>query len=250
MGATFRQGRVTKEAGHRPWPLPDRPWLMGQSWERLLFAHWRVDPEALSRVMPANVEPDVFDGDAWIGVTPFMIKGLRMHATPALPRLSTFPELNVRTYTTVDGKPGIWFLSLDTRNPMAVPAARKLYRLPYHRAEQSVADIGEGLRFLSSRRGDETAAFEIDYRPTGPVFNAAPGSLDWFLTERYCLYTVDERLRVYRGDIHHPPWPLQPAEAEIRENTMAQPYGFDLSGDPLLHFAPLQDVVIWRLVRV
>jgi uncharacterized protein YqjF (DUF2071 family) len=244
----LRQRGVTGEAGHRPWPMPDRPWLIAQSWERLLFAHWRVDPEALARVLPPNIEPDVFDGSAWVGVTPFQIKGFRIHGTPPLPLVSNFPELNVRTYTTFDGKPGIWFLSLDTSNPLAVQGARRLYRLPYHRAAQSAEARGDGLRFESRRKGGE-AALEIDYRPTGPVFNAAPDSLEWFLAERYCLYTLDEQLRVHRGDIHHPPWPLQPAEADIGENTMARPYGIELEGDPLLHFAALQDVVIWRLER-
>jgi uncharacterized protein len=247
----FRQRRVKEVTEHRPWPMPRRRWLLGQSWERLLFAHWRVDPEALARVMPPNLEPDVFDGSAWIGVTPFMIKGFRIHGTPPVPPVSNFPELNVRTYTTVGGRPGIWFLSLDTSNPLAVWGARRLYRLPYHRAAQSAEARGEGLRFESSRRGDDAtpASLEIEYEPTGPVFNAAPGSLDWFLAERYCLYTVDEELRVYRGEIHHPPWPLQPARAEIAVNTMTAPLGIDLQGDPLLHFAALQDVVIWRLER-
>jgi hypothetical protein len=151
----------------------------------------------------------------------------------------------------VNGKPGIWFFSLDTNNPFAVQGARRLFRVPYHRSEQSAEEHGEGLRFKSRRKDGNAAAatFDADFRPTGALFNATPGSLEWFLAERYCLYTVDEQLRVYRGDIHHPPWPLHPAEAEIRENTMARPLGLELEGPPLLHFAPLQDVVVWHLER-
>ena len=161
--------------------------------------------------------------------------------------MSTFLELNVRTYVTVGGKPGVLFFSLDAASALAVQAARRYYRLPYFRARMSAERVGSSIDYSSERRASAPGRFVFKgrYGPTGDVFQAKPGSLEYFLAERYCLYTVDEG-RVFRGEIHHPPWPLQPAEADIGVNTMA-PDGIEASGEPLLHFARRQDVVIWSL---
>ena len=242
------QARSLRETDHRPWPLPDRPWLMGQTWESLLFAHWRVEPERLARVVPPQLPLDVRDGAAWIGVTPFLVRSLRLHGTPPVPLASSFPEVNVRTYVTVGGKPGIHFLSLDAASRLAVLSARRAYRLPYFFARMSVDRSGDEVRYASERasRDGEPAELRVHYGPAGGRFEAVPGSLEWFLAERYCLYTLDERQRVHRADIHHPPWPLQPAQARFEANTMASPFGLALEGDPLLHLAGRQDVAIWR----
>jgi uncharacterized protein len=217
---------------------------MRQSWQRLAFLHWRVDAALLSALLPRTIEPDTFDGSAWIGVTPFVVRGLRLRYIPPLPLLSHFPELNVRTYVTRNGRPGIWFLSLDTPNVPAVIGARRAYRLPYHRARIDV-DEGDEVRYRLDRAGE--ARFSATYRPAGPVYNAAPGSFEQFAAERYCLYTVDAGLRPLRADIHHAPWPLQAASAELELNTMARPYGIELDGEPVVHYAHRQDVVIWAL---
>jgi uncharacterized protein YqjF (DUF2071 family) len=220
---------------------------MGQTWNDLLFAHWRVPVETMRTHVPPELPVDTFDGDAWIGVTPFQLAGLRLIAMPPIPRLSTFLELNVRTYVTVAGKPGILFFSLDAASALAVRAARRFYRLPYFRARMSATRAGTSIGYSSDRIGSAAGRFVFRgrYRPTGEVFQARPASLEYFLTERYCLYTVEDG-RVFRGEIHHPPWPLQPAEAEIAANTMPPP-GIETSGEPLLHFAGRQDVVIWSL---
>ncbi len=236
------------ETGHRPWPLPDRPWVQGQTWLDLLFAHWSLPVEALRAAMPAELPVDTFDGRAWLGITPFEVSGLRARGTPPVPRLSRFAETNVRTYTTIDGKPGIHFFSLDAASALAVAGARATYRLPYHRAEMAIERAGGEIRYRT-RRAKPEAELVARYRPDGPVFQAQPGTLEHFLTERYCLYVVDERQRIRRADIHHPPWPLQPAVADIERNTMTAPYGIELVGDPLLHFAARQDVLIWPLGR-
>jgi uncharacterized protein len=217
---------------------------MGQSWERLAFLHWRVAADALADVLPPGIEPDEFDGSAWVGVTPFEVHSFRLRRTLPVPLISTFPEINVRTYVTSEGKPGIWFMSLDTSNWLAVRAARKAYRLPYHHARQAVGRSGDSIEFTSQR---SDACFAGRYRPTGPVSEAEPGSFQHFMAERYCLYTVDEQLQLLRGDIHHRPWPLQPAEVEITTNSMARPYGIELNGEPRAHYAERVDVVFWRL---
>ncbi|HET6549278.1 MAG TPA: DUF2071 domain-containing protein [Solirubrobacter sp.] len=234
------QARATRAVAHRPWPLPDRPWLMGQTWEDLLFMHWRVPEAELRRVVPEQLPIDAFDGGAWLGVTPFEVRALRLRRLPPLAR---FPELNVRTYATVGGRAGIFFFSLDAARRDAVLGARLAYRLPYFHARMAIAREQGTIRYRSRRPGAEFAAA---YEPCGAARAPAPGSLEHFLTERYCLYTVD-RGRVLRADIHHAPWPLQPARADVAVNTMAP---VALRGEPLLHFARRQDVVIWPLSAV
>jgi uncharacterized protein len=247
-----RQTASIRQRDHRPWPVPRRPWFMGQSWLDLLFAHWALAPSALESRVPEPLELDTFEGRAWIGITPFVVSGLRLAPTPPVPYLSKFPEINFRTYVSLHGKPGIYFFSLDAASRFAVSTARRLYRLPYFLAEMS-ADRSDGRVEYGSKRVDErghAARFEGRYGPIGPPVAARPGSLEYFLTERYCLYTLDEGAKPLRADIHHPPWPLQPAEAEIAVNTMAPP-GFALPEQPpLLHFAARQDVLLWRTRRV
>jgi uncharacterized protein len=246
--AARRQKDGLDETGHRPWPLPEeKPWVMGQTWENLLFAHWRVAIEDLERVVHPKIPIDTFDGSAWIGITPFTVTGLHLRGTPPPPGSSSFHEINVRTYATVDGKPGIYFLSLDAASRAAVHAARTVYRVPYFHAEIEADDQDEQIRYRSDRKHDPPAAFTAEYRPTGAAYTAEPGTFDHWATERYCLYTLDDDQRIHRGEIHHPPWPLQGATAEIARNTMTAPYGIELAGDPILHFAQRQDVVFWPL---
>ena len=222
---------------------------MAQSWERLLFAHWRVPVAALRPVVHPSIPIDEFDGSAWIGVTPFRVVGARPHGAPPPPLASSFLECNVRTYATIDGRPGIWFISLDAESRAAVHGARRLWRLPYFLADMAAEPRGEGVDYRTDRVAPDgpEAGFEATYAPAGPEFNARAGTLEHFLTERYCLYTLDHRQRVHRSDIHHPPWPLQPAEADVRRNTMGRQVGLDLDGEPILHFAARQDVLIWRI---
>jgi uncharacterized protein len=248
LQAPARQSSSLGEVAHRPWPLPDSSWVMGQTWEDLLFAHWRAPPDSLRALLPSGLELDLFEDEAWIGITPFAVSALRMRGLPPLPFVSSFLELNTRTYVTAGGKPGIWFFSLDASSELAVEGARRGYKLPYFRADMR-ADWRQGWLRYESRRHDsrgQPAAFGGRYRPNGEEIDADPRSLAYFLTERYCLYAVDEG-RLKRAEIHHRPWPLQPAEAVIEENTMP-PAGVNLlDDDPLLHFSARQDVVIWPL---
>jgi uncharacterized protein len=243
------QQRALLELDHRPWPLPDRPWLMGQTWLDLLFAHWRVEPEQIDRLLPPPLSAQRRDGSAWLGVTPFLVSGLRARGTPPLPWLSRFLELNVRTYVEVDGKPGIYFFSLDAARRAAVFAARRGYRLPYFHASMRAERGGTAVRYTSERRDQAgpPASFRGEY---GPVGDVTDDPLARWLAERYCLYVVDDEGTVLRGDIHHPPWPLRPAEGEISAQGMATPLGIELEGEPLLHFSGRQDVVLWALASV
>ena len=233
------QARSLEETSHRPWAVKDEPWLMGQTWENLLFAHWRVPHDELRPHVPAPLELEEHDGSAWIGLTPFRVAGLRLRGVPPLPRLSSFLELNCRTYVTKDDRPGIWFFSLDASSRLAVEAARLIYRIPYRHAtiERS------GSRFTAKRHG-AAATFQARYSAAGDVFQAEPGTLEHFLAERYCLY--GDRGHV-RADIHHAPWPLQPADATVKEHRIAPVL---LEGEPICHFARRQDVVVWKPERV
>ena len=216
---------------------------MAQTWDQLLFAHWRVDTAALSRHLPDALEVEQYDGSAWLGITPFEITGLRARGTFPLPLVSTFRELNVRTYVTDGAKSGIWFFSLDASSGLAVEAGRRLYKLPYFRADIRL-ERRSGRVFYECVRNEATA-FSGAYRPAGEVLPPETESLEHFLTERYCLYSA-ERDRLYRAEIHHPPWPLQPAEASIDLNSMA-PDGIELEGEPVLHYSARQDALIWPL---
>jgi len=222
---------------------------MAQSWHDLLFAHWPV-PEAILRPrIPAQLAIDTFDGRGWLGVVPFRMSGVRLRGTSRIPWLSAFPELNVRTYVVADGKPGVWFFSLDAGNAIAVAIARAWFHLPYFRARMSCQESHGWIEYASERthRGAASGGWQGRYRPLGEAFSAECGSFEHFLTERYCLYAAAREGGVFRGEIHHAPWPLQAAEAEARKNTMAEAAGFTLPADqPLLHFSKRQDVVVWR----
>lgn len=226
------------------------------SWHDLLFMHWPVPASALRSFIPAPLRLDTFDGQAWVAVVPFRMTGIRPRGLPAMPYVGAFAELNVRTYVTdADGRhAGVWFFSLDAANPVAVRAARWTFFLPYFDARMNVvAAANEEIVYRSTRthRGAAKAEFVARYRPTGKPYTSEPGSLEHWLTERYSLYSVSPRGHIYRGDIQHEPWPLQPAEAEVRRNTMTDWLGITLpSTPPLLHFAETLHVHAWRLRRV
>jgi len=239
-----------KEQAHRPWPIPERPWTWRQSWENLLFAHWAVPIETIRPLVSDRLEIDTFEGRTYVGVVPFRMAGVTRRPFPPMPWLSAFPELNVRLYVKHGGKPGVFFLSLDAGNPVAVWAARTFFHLPYFWSRMS--DIGDstiGHKFLSERRiGPRSARFRATYRPVGEVFEPAPGSLEEFLVERYCLYTTRPDGRLMRGEVHHAPWPLQRAEAEIDCRELLASHGLK-TGDEMPHllFTRGVQVVLWSL---
>jgi uncharacterized protein YqjF (DUF2071 family) len=242
--------QILDDVAHRPWPLPDGPWFMTQSWHDLLFAHWPVDARSLQEKLPAGLPLDTFEGQAWIGVVPFHMTNVAPRGVPSIPFVSSFIELNVRTYVTLNGKPGVYFFSLDANSSLAVAAARTLFHLPYYEATMAVETSGAEVSYSSRRRTrmEGVAEFSARYRPIGPVQLPVRGTIEHFLTERYCLYTVDDTFHARRLEIHHSPWPLQVAEATITMNTMADAAGIRLpSTAPLLHFARRQDMVAWAM---
>ena len=239
---------IEEAVAHRPWPLPRTPWVLFQSWQDLLFAHWSVDPELLRPRIPAPLELDLHDGKAWIGITPFRIEGFRPRGLPTLGPLSAFPELNLRTYVRSAGQGGIFFFSLDAGSAAAVLGARTLFRLPYRNADMGIQEEEGRVRFTSVRP-DGAAAFRATYGPVDHAFQAQPGTVEHFLVERYALFTVLRDGGVLKSEIHHRPWPLQPAQGEVDGAALAAAEDVPLpTGEPLLHFSRRQDTLIWSPV--
>lgn len=279
---------------HRPWPLPDGQWAMTQTWNDLLFMHYAVEPAVLRALVPDVLTLDLYEGNAWLSITPFWISNLRPPGLPSVPVVSRFPELNVRTYATYEGKPGVYFFSLDAGSLSAVWGARMFYRLPYWhaamkvkvraaaaRADESevlidaspsavssrsaspIADVGypgredhvteleySCRRIHGPKAGKQMPQFRGVYAPLRPIKRATPGSLSEFLAERYCLYAWN-RGRLYRAEIHHLPWPLQMADADLEINTMAAPAGIPLPERPdLMQFSRSIKVLIWGPERL
>jgi uncharacterized protein YqjF (DUF2071 family) len=222
-------------------------------WNHLLFAHWAVDPEVLRPLIPAGLEVDTFEGQAWVGVVPFWITGLRARGLPAVPGTANFNEINVRTYVRGGGRAGVWFFSLDADNVLAVLGARLLFHLPYFNARITRAVRGERVRYHSRRLhpGAPVVAFAAAYGPTGATFVPQVGSLEYWLTARYRLFSRDGRGRLYRAEIRHAPWALQPGWAEIRQNTMATGQGIAVPDSlPLLHYSRRLRAYFWPLENV
>jgi len=219
---------------------------MKQTWHDLLFAHWPVSSAQIRPLVPAQLTLDTFDGQCWVGVIPFRMSGIRARHLPPIPSFSAFPELNLRTYVTCQGKPGVFFFSLDAGSRAAVWAARKFYHLPYFHADMSSHEQNGLIRY-SSRRITTPAKLRATYKPVAEIRQRKKGTIEHWLTERYCLYTVHQST-VYRCDIHHLPWPLQDAEADLQLNTIAAASQIALPDTPpLLHFAKRLEVLIWPL---
>ena len=242
---------------------------MKQTWNDLLFAHWPIPIAQLRPLVPDGLVIETFDGQCWIGVVPFWMSEIRGRGLPTVPGFSHLPELNVRTYVSYRGKAGVYFFSLDITSHLAVWGARTFYHLPYFHAAMDCREQGGRILYSSernnspgahtrsprSRRGrrrpplHKPAEFVGSYGPIGPPRIRDKGSLEDFLTARYCLYTVHEN-QIYRCDIHHLPWPLQDAEARIERNTMAASAQIDSPDSaPLLHFSKKLEVLIWPLCR-
>jgi uncharacterized protein YqjF (DUF2071 family) len=226
--------------------MPSGPWIMVQRWHDLMFAHWEVAPSQLRPLVPSQVELDLFQGRAYVAVTPFRMSGVRPRLVPPVPGLSSFPELNVRTYVSYKGIPGVFFFSLDAANLPAVWGARVGYGLPYFHARMSAREISSNIEYSSQRlQTPRPAEFKARYWPVSGPRQWEKNSLEFFLTERYCLYAVRSE-KVFRAHIHHVPWPLQDAEAEIEVNTMAKAAGIILPPTkPLMHFSRFLEVLIW-----
>jgi uncharacterized protein len=256
----------------RPGGIP----IMHQTWGKLLFMHWAIDAEILRPLIPSQLSIDTFDGRAWLGVVPFTMWGIRASFLPPIPGTSAFHELNVRTYVHYQGVPGVWFFSLDAANSLAVWGARTFYHLPYFNAEMTLGQEGNTIKYSSARTDKQTytqffaadaAGFSADFGSDRfqdlpraelnlswkfgePFPESKPGSIEFFLTERYCLYAY-HRGQMHQSRIWHKPWPLRSASIDSCHSTMIESLGIDKpAGEPLLHYADSIAVGIWSLKKV
>lgn len=226
--------------------------LIRQYWGKLLFIHWAIDAAVLRPLIPAELSIDTFDGKAWIGVVPFTMWGIRASFLPPIPGTSAFHELNVRTYVHFKGIPGVWFFSLDAASRLAVWGARQFYYLPYFNAEMSMAQFGAAIKYHSTRKDERGAPARLQTCWTigECLAQARSGSIEFFLTERYCLYSYHQR-QLYRSRIFHDPWPLQSATLDSYQSTMIESLGIEEpKGEPVLHYAESIGVNIWPLRKV
>ena len=220
---------------------------MEQGWYDLLFAHWPFSMRRIRELVPPELEIDAFAGEAWLSIASFHLR-LRPRGLSAMGKLWYFPELNFRTYVRYREQGGIFFFSLDAGSLAAVLGARAFFRVPYFHSRMQISNQGSQVRFQSDRRFSN-AAFQANYQPTSAVYDAVPGSLEHWLTERYCFFTTVSG-KVYRTDIHHVPWPIQKAKAEISVSTVAGAAGLPLDGPPaLVGYVKQQEVLVWPLRR-
>ena len=237
MGPTIMSDDIDRLA---PTRRPHERAVMRQRWARLLFLHWSVPADDLRLLLPRGLDLDTYDGRAWVGLVPFVVTGARPVLLPPLPGVSTFDEVNVRTYVHDRGRePGVWFFSLDASSRVAVAAARVFFKLAYRFARiRAQTDDGRVL-FRSTRvaPGPLPAACTVGYGARGAVRHAAPGTLEHFLLERYVLYAADGE-HLYRGRVHHEPYPVQDADVEGLDEDLLAAAGIRRPADPpLAHYA-------------
>ena len=241
--AASRQARSLRRVGHRPFPLPNSRWTLGQTWEQVFWAHWPVDAAEIRARVPAELEIEEYDGSAWLGIVFFRVRALRARGALPVPGISSFLQLNVRTYVSgPDSLPGVWFFSIDASSRLAALGVRRIYRVPAFHARMTLDPVGDWQEAECVRIGEPGRVFSARYRATGETFQTEPGSLESFLTERYRLFTGDGR-----AEIHHDRWSLSPAETEIELASIAP---IPLAGTPRAHFAFRQDTLIWPPERV
>jgi uncharacterized protein YqjF (DUF2071 family) len=221
-------------------------WIGRQRWHDLLFAHWPVSASAIRPLIPGALEIDEFQGTSWVSLVPFLMEDVMLRGLPAIPGISAFPEMNLRLYVTYQSRPGIWFVSLDASNRLAVWTARRFARLPYFHASMRVESRENRVVYESARLHGKDVVFRGRYWPIGSAREAQPGSLDYFLAERYALFAAGPTGEILTIDVHHGPWALQPAALEMDFNTVLSAQGIEIGGLPeIVQFSRRQDVATW-----
>ncbi|WP_081756739.1 YqjF family protein [Gorillibacterium massiliense] len=246
--------KILQVTGHRPFPMPEGKWLMKQIWRDVLLAHWSIDPDQLAPRLPNGLELDLMDDKAWLTLTPFQVKPMRLRGVPPFPPFAfSFYEINVRTYVTYKSIPGIYTFSLDASSWLAVEMARWI-PFPFLHAKVDMRGEGRIHHFRSNRTDsrDAPAAFQCAYVPSNnsESFHAPLGTPLHWLTERYRLYGV-RKGKIIAEDIHHLPWPLKDAEVVIKHNSMVSPLGIHLANKAsLTAYSKRLEVLIWPARQV
>lgn len=224
--------------------------LMHQNWEKLLFLHWPIDPALIRPLIPQRLSIDAFEGQAWISVTPFTLSGLRPVLLPPIPGLSSFYELNVRTYVHYQGVPGLWFFSLYASKTIPALGARLTFSLPYRKAEMERRESGNRMDYAMRRTGSHPAAFEAHWEVGDELSSPAVDSLEFFLIERYCLYAAQEE-RLFRCRVYHVPWLIRKAHVTSYCSNLLLAEGLpEANTPPMVHYGGDQNVEVWALAEL
>lgn len=238
------------ETKRRPFPLPERPWVMTQTWHHLLFCHWPIEKEVIQELLPPELELDTYRGKAWLGVVPFKVKNMRMRGLPRVPYLHTVLQVNIRTYVTYKGISGIYFLTIDANKRLAVWGARIGALLPYRKASIRMTTRKDGIHFQSVSRelNQDKEKLDILYHPVSNAYTPSLNSLENWLFERYCFFVVHHK-KVYRGDIHHDRWQVKRADVKI--NHLPTNFIFSsIQNEPLCHYTRKKQAFAWILKRI
>ncbi|MBS4188956.1 DUF2071 domain-containing protein [Bacillus sp. FJAT-49705] len=242
--------KLINDTAHRPFLLTSENWIMRQTWRNLLFVHWPISPETIREHIHPSLQIDTFNGVAWLGIVVFELEGIYPRGFPPISILPPFPEINVRTYVQYNGKPGVYFLSLDVSDWASYTLAKRWFHLPYHSANISIKQKDLSFHFESIRKKSKIYPIlcKGTFSPLPEVYFPKEGTLDHWLTERYCLFSTNNKGRIFCGEIHHRPWPLQKANSEIYKNNLFSPFKIDLSGvQPISHFSKGVDSLIWNI---
>lgn len=232
-------------------PQPDDTLVMHQEWHDLLFLHWEIEADLLASTIPEGLHLDTYEGRAFLGVVPFYMKNVRPRYCPAVGSISNFLEMNLRTYVYDDkGQPGVWFYSLDANQKLAVGVARRLFHLPYQHSDMEAHKGEDGWIDYRTQRHWTQVRSRFLYRGRGQPSPAEPGTLDFFLAERYLLFT-QIRGNIWKGQVHHTPYPIQPAEVESYDDNLFLLNGFrptDRQPD-YAHYSPGVKVDVYPIRR-
>ncbi len=237
------------EIHQRLWVPPTGKWILRQSWKDLLFIHWPVSATSLRNHVPKGLQIDTYKGQAWVGIVLFKMERIHIKGVP-IPLFSQFPEINVRTYVTGNGKSGVFFLTLDAHHWVTFTLAKKWFHLPYKYSTIFFEKNEDVISFESIRKhnGEIPAVFKATYYPISEIFNAKTDTLEHWLTERYCFFSTDTKSNIFCGEIQHYPWELQRAKVEIHKNTLLSSLNICKSEiKPILHFSSGVESLIWNV---
>lgn len=244
--------KIINDTTHRPFPLPRGNWIMKQAWRDLLFIHWPISPDQLKKHIPPSLQIDTFNRTAWVGIVAFVMAGIYPRGLSSLSILPAFPEINVRTYVQYEGKPGVYFMSLDVDDWASLTIAKRWLHLPYQPAKICIHKKENAFHCSSTRqKSNHPIIYEGMHTPNSEIFFPIEGTLDHWLTERYCFFSSNKRENLFCCEIHHSPWPLQHAKTVVKKNTLFSPFHIDVNGiQPIAHFSKGVDSLIWNIKSV
>ncbi|QCR31282.1 YqjF family protein [Lysinibacillus sp. SGAir0095] len=225
------------------------PWIMKQTWSDVLFAHYPVSRKVLEMLVPTELKVDTFYQTGWVTIVPYLTSSMHLRGLPPVPGMAPYPGFNIRTYVTMNGKPGVYFFSLTAANFLAAYSAKTFFRLPYLYMDMKYKRVKDLVVFESEKKSG--LQLLCNYKSISAPSHTDNGSLEEWLVERYCVYTISKKGVPLRADILHEPWLLEKAEAEFHQNTLLSTLNIKQGNEkPILHYARKAVVRFWPIARV